>query len=449
MSDMIFKPQKGPQEGFLSSPADVVIYGGAAGGGKSYAILLEALRHIQNRGYEATIFRQSYPMILNSGGLWAEATKIYSHFGGKPKISDLSWTFPSGAKIRFSYLSRDADVNKWQGSQICFLAFDELTHFSQHQFFYMLSRNRSVCGARPYIRATCNPDPDSWVRGFIDWWIGDDGLPIADRCGKIRLFVRRGDKLFFGESEEEMTQQVDNYVHGEAKTVTFISAKITDNEILMKADPGYIANLRALPRVQRAALFDGNWDVRATAGELFRREWFHMSEALPVGLTFARYWDRASTVKTENNNPDFTAGVKMGRDNQGRLFITDIRHFRGSPLEVETAIRAMASQDGYACSIGLEQEPGSSGRFEVSYFIRSLMGYVVHPYPATRDKITRAAPFSAQVEAGNVWVLRASWNEDFFKEMENFPQGAHDDIVDACSGAFLMLADKGADYSGL
>ena len=446
---MQFRPQKGPQEFFLTSPADIVIYGGAAGGGKSYALLLEGLRHMENPGYEGVIFRQSYPMLINPGGLWSEANKIYSHFNATPRLTDLSWTFKSGAKMRFSYLDHDTDVNKWQGSQICFLAFDELTHFSKHQFFYMLSRNRSLCGARPYVRATCNPDPDSWVREFISWWIGEDGLPIKSRCGRIRLFVRRGDKLFFGDTEEELSKQVSDYSPNESKSLTFISANLHDNAVLMKADPGYVANLKALPRVQREALLHGNWNVRATAGNFFRREWFHVCDALPAGLQFVRYWDRAATAKTESNNPDFTAGVKMAKDNEGRLFITDLRHFQGSPLEVVTAIKVMASQDGHACKIGLEQEPGSSGKFEVSYFIRSLLGYIVRPYPATKDKVTRAGPFSSQVQAGNVWVLRAAWNEEFFSEMENFPEDKHDDIVDAASGAFSMIADSGGDYSNL
>jgi hypothetical protein len=96
----------------------------------------------------------------------------------------------------FDYISRDGDVKKWQGSQICFIGFDELTHFSKYQFFYMLSRNRSICGVKPYIRATTNPESDSWVAEFISWWIDQDtGYPIKERSGKKRYFIRIGDDI--------------------------------------------------------------------------------------------------------------------------------------------------------------------------------------------------------------------------------------------------------------
>src|SRR5258708_3646798 len=128
---------------FLSSPADVVIFGGAAGGGKSFGLLLEALRHIDNPGYGAVIFRRTYPEIMNEGGLWDGSSEIYPLVDGKSTESPPEWTFKSGAKIRFAHMQHDKDRYSWQGSQICMLGFDELTHFTKKQFFYMLSRNRS------------------------------------------------------------------------------------------------------------------------------------------------------------------------------------------------------------------------------------------------------------------------------------------------------------------
>ena len=164
---MPVKPQRGPQETFLSTPADIAIYGGAAGGGKSFALLMEPLRHITKPGFSAVFFRRNTTQIKNPGGLWDESLKMY---GGMltPTASVLEWKHPvSGARLKLAHLEHETTVYDWQGAQISLICFDELTHFTKAQFFYMLSRNRSTCGVRPYIRATTNPDADSWVAEFI------------------------------------------------------------------------------------------------------------------------------------------------------------------------------------------------------------------------------------------------------------------------------------------
>ncbi len=112
------------------------------------------------------------------------AKNFYPRLGGTPHLGMREWRWPGGGKIKFAHLQFDSTVYDWQGAQITLICFDELTHFSKHQFFYMVSRNRSTCGVRPYIRATCNPDADSWVADFLAWWIDPEtGLPIPERAG--------------------------------------------------------------------------------------------------------------------------------------------------------------------------------------------------------------------------------------------------------------------------
>ena len=183
---MFITPQEGKQSQFLASSADIVLYGGAAGGGKTFGLLLEAVRNISKKGFGAVFFRKSLKQIEKEGGLWDTAETLYPHIGGRGVKGNLVYHFDRyRTKIQFAYMARDADVYEWQGTQIPLICFDELTHFSKRQFFYMLSRNRSVCGVKPYVRATCNPDPDSWVAEFIDWWIGEDGIAIEERSGVI------------------------------------------------------------------------------------------------------------------------------------------------------------------------------------------------------------------------------------------------------------------------
>ena len=195
---VVIEPQKGPQTAFLSSSADIAIYGGSAGGGKTWALEFEPVRHLSRAGFFAVIFRRNAVQVRNPGGLWDESMKIYPNIGGAPLQQPLEWTFPAGSKVKFAHLEYDNSVLDWQGSQIALIGFDELTHFTERQFFYMLSRNRSTCGVRPYVRATCNPDADSWVASFIAWWIDQQtGYAIPERSGVIRWMVRINDKIHY------------------------------------------------------------------------------------------------------------------------------------------------------------------------------------------------------------------------------------------------------------
>ncbi len=228
------------------------MYGGSAGGGKSRGLLYEPLaRRLHfNPGFTAAVFRRTYPEITNPGGLWDEASEIYPLAGGRGVIGACEWRFPSGARIAFRHLENEATKHQYQGSQICYLAFDELTHFTPSQFWYLLSRNRSVSGIRPYVRATCNPDP-GWVKTFLAPWVDElfEG-PRAD-SGELRWFVRVGGDIRWCGPD-----------HPDAKSLTFIRASIWDNPALLEKDPGYVATLKALPPVERARLLDGDWNVR-------------------------------------------------------------------------------------------------------------------------------------------------------------------------------------------
>lgn len=444
-----FQPQPGPQTAFLGCTADIAIYGGAAGGGKSYGLLLDPLRHYSNKDFGGIIFRKTAVQVRNEGALWDESMKIYPLFKAEPRESLLEWKFPSGMGMSFSHLEYDKDVLNFQGSQIPWLGFDELTHFSEKQFFYMLSRNRSASGVKPRVRATCNPDPDSWVRRFIDWWIGEDGFPIKSRSGSIRWFVRQNDEIVWADSPDELYARFGNSAEIQPKSVTFIAAKLADNQILMKNDPAYLGNLLALNRVDRARLLDGNWNIRATAGTLFRREWFPILDQVPGGwIQVIRFWDRAATKPHEGNkDPDWTRGIKVYKYPNGTFLVADLKSTRDTPGMVEQLVRNTASHDTQGVRVMSQQDPGSAGVAEAEHFVKMLQGYDVRTMTTSKDKLTRAKPVSAQAEWGNIFVLRAPWNEEFFTELENFPDGPHDDIVDVLSGAFnellggLSLAD--------
>jgi predicted phage terminase large subunit-like protein len=438
------KPQAGPQTAFLSNAADIAIYGGSAGGGKSYALLLEPLRHIHNKNFGGVIFRRTLADVKKTGSLLDTSMNIYGAIGGKLRQDNFSWKFNEGAKISFGHLEHETTVLDWQGAQIPYLGFDELTHFSRKMFFYMLSRNRAgACrGIKPYVRATTNPDADSWVRELIDWWIDPaTGLPIQERSGIIRWFARINDELLWADSKLDLQW---NHPGCEPKSLTFIPAKLEDNAILMQTDPDYRANLMALDSVERARLLGGNWNIRPAAGLYFQRRWCEVVDEIPIGTNFVRGWDLAATAKTDANDPDWTAGTKIGKCPDGRFIVAHHLRLRESSAGVERAVKNTASDDGLSCRIHIPQDPGQAGKAQVAQYSKLLEAFNVRFQPAGTDgsKVVRFGPFSAQAEAGNVLVLRGAWNELWFTQLEAFPDGKHDDDVDSTSEAYNALTAK-------
>lgn len=428
----------------MSTPADIAIYGGAAGGGKTFATLLEPLRHIENPHFGAVIFRRTYPEITNEGGMWDEAGRVYPYLGARPNQKDMEWRFPSGARVGFAHMQYDNDVHDYQGAQIPLIAFDQLEHFSAAQFWYMLSRNRSTCGVRPYVRATCNPDPDSFVADLVAWWIDDDGYAIPERAGVVRWFVRINEQLEWADTAEALAAK---YPDIPPKSLTFIPASVFDNQILLTADPGYLANLKALPLIDRERLLGGNWKIRPAAGKIFNRAWFEIVDALPAGGVECRRFDFAATEQqVAKPDPDYTASVRM-RCVGGCYYITDCTADRIGPADADRMLANTARQDELAAlsthtryMVRWEQEPGSAGIRESARLVRMLTGLDCKGVPARGDKLMRAKPLAAQAEAGNVKLLRGPWNEMFLRHMHNQPDEPHDDIMDGASGAFADLA---------
>lgn len=434
-------------------------------------MLVEPLRHVQtNPKFGAVIFRRESTQVFNEGGLWDEAMEIYPGLGAWSNQTTATFTFPfpgrkkGGASVSFKHIQLEADVRIYQGAQIPLIGFDELTHFTAKQFWYMVSRNRSTCGVKPYIRASTNPDPDSWVAELIAWWINQDehlsdgvtpnpeyGFPIPERAGVIRYFVRENGEFIWGSSREEVyaallaINPVAEQELEDVKSLTFIPAKLEDNQVLMQKDPGYRGNLLALDPVERQQLLGGNWKARLNAGTLFRREWVTFVEGVPREARRIRYWDRAATEPSKQNpDPDWTVGVLMAFTADRLVWIEDVVRLRGTPGEVEKTILATAELDraayGLEVMVGIEQDPGSAGKSEAANYVKLLAGYDVRIFPATKDKATRFRPFSAQAEARNVRIKRGAWNAAYINILEAFPSKAHDDDVDATSGAYNALA---------
>jgi predicted phage terminase large subunit-like protein len=441
---VVIRPQPGPQERFLASPADIAFYGGAAGGGKSWALLLEALRNTSNPQFGSTIFRRTRPNIMKQGGLWDESMKLYPLADGVPHVGPLQWRFPGGAKVEFGYMLRKLDVLNWKGSAVAMMGWDEVSEFDEYQFEYMLSRNRSTSGVKPYIRATTNPVPDDdpiggWLHKYVGWWIDQEtGHIIPDRCGRLRWFVRADDSLVWADSAEELRA---DYPDDEPMSFTFIEASLDDNPMLTKADPSYRSKLRAMPLIERMRLLDRNWKVRARAGMVFEVDKFEIVDHVPAKLRCCRAWDLAAT----KGDGDWTAGVKMGVDDDGTIYVLAVDRGQWESGTVRRRIQLCAETDTRACRIRLPQDPGQAGKDQGSQFVRMLAGYSVKVASISGDKLTRSSGYASAVNGGIVKLLRGSWNKEYIDELDAFggkPQVAPDDQVDASADAYNDLVAK-------
>lgn len=471
-------------------------------------MLLEECRHSKNPRFNSVLFRRNNTQIFTNGGLWDSAMALLPLIGAAPKKTPKpQFVFPSGAKVVFDHLERYSDCLSYQGSQITFIGFDELTHFDEDVFWYMFSRIRSDSGVDGYVRATTNPDPDSWVRKFISWWIGDNGLAIPERSGKIRWFIRINGECIWGDSRmellryqfdgeitavdkshadtdelfltDEVTGEKEIVMKGkegvlyiatdskrffqwtgdeyrelnQPKSVTFILSTLQDNKILMKNDPSYLANLKALPLVEQERLLGGNWNIRPAAGLYFPRNRVNLIDAVPDDVVqWVRCWDLAASEDKKNNNsgdgPAYTAGVLIGKRKCGRFVIANVINRRMNADDVRRTIQNTALIDKVKYKnvrIRLPQDPGQAGKEQAGSYLKLLAGYSVNIVPESGSKETRAEPLSAQWialngnEYGNVDVLVDDWTEAYLNQMEAFPESKFKDMVDASANGFNEL----------
>lgn len=197
-----------------------------------------------------------------------------------------------------------------------------------------------------------------------------------------------------------------------------------------------------LRRIEEAApyIFSGQYQQAPSPAEggLFKPGKIETIDILPVGqVLWVRGWDFASTV-----DGDWTAGIKLGKMQDGRFIIADVRRFREGPDVRDAEIKNAAASDGLGVKVCIPQDPGQAGKTQVLYLTRALQGFRVSSSPESGDKITRAEPFAAQVNVGNVLMVRAGWNDALIDEMRMFPNGAHDDQIDALSRAFSDLITR-------
>jgi predicted phage terminase large subunit-like protein len=226
-------------------------------------------------------------------------------------------------------------------------------------------------------------------------------------------------------------------VEGRSADRPFIRSRLLDNPHLATAE--YESSLAALDPITREQLLNGDWTVRAP-GATFRREWFPVVDDVPRDLHLVRSWDLAATAACPGRDADWTVGALVGRDPDGVHFVLDVQRTRATPGSVERLVHQTAQLDGRSVEVIIEQEPGASGvALADHYRARVLSGFAVRMEKPTGSKVTRAMPLASAAEAGIVRLLRRPWVSPLLDELDAFPEGSHDDQVDALAAAFTRV----------
>lgn len=443
------------QQAALSSNAREILYGGAAGGGKSSYMLMSALQYVDVPGYSALILRRTWPDLNAPEAILDRMKKWMAGLPVKMREQGRSWEFPSGAVIQFGYIQRDDAKYKFQGAEYQFIGYDELTQFEESVYTWLFSRLRkpqincmscstaltrvSRRGVDPYFVHAENgiscprPLPDPMV--MERYQPAPDGTTVFDVPLRVRSCSNPG-----GKGHQWVKDYFIEPSDGTKPKGKFIPASIRDNPSLNAKE--YEETLDYLSVVDRARMLNGDWDV-LDAGAMFARGDF---ETIGRPLTpdevkaRVRSWDLAATT---SKSSDWTVGAKVAILKDNRWVIEDVVRFQAGPSQVEAKIREVAELDGLACRIVMEQEPGSAGVNNTSHYARNILsGFRFKGIRSTGDKELRAQAFASQVEHGNVYLRLAGWNTNFLNEAQLFPSGAHDDQIDAVSLGFSQISAK-------
>ena len=451
----------------LRSPRGEVfrcLYGGAAGGGKSDALLMAAAQFVEFPHYRAILIRRTHAEMAKAGAIMQRAIQWWAHLPGVSwNGTDKIMRFPSGATIEFGYHGHPVDDGKFQGGEWHFVGFDELTHW---------------------------PDPSAWE------WLGsrirkaaDDTIPLrqiatSNPGGPGHVWVK---SMFLGGQDPETGATTP-------PRYPYIPATLADNPSLDRVS--YQATLEGMHPTKRAQLLDGDWSAR-DPGDYFRAEWFGPlldpeDQPVPPGSIAVRWWDLAASTDTNNAR---TAGVRMVRLARGVRAVTHAVAFWKTPGDRDAAIIRQAKLDGPGTVVGIEIEGGSGGvaqfdqlrdrlRAEGFRVVGARPGAplygkeqerVIRSSVGDSGKEKRADPVASCLERGHQmrgecpetdspwwgteigrdWgdasdglrLYAGPWTQGYLDELEGFPDLTLKDQVDATSGAWAWLEAHPAGLS--
>lgn len=405
----------------------------AAGSAKSTMGLMRHLRYIHDPYYSGFCIRKNSTALMKSGGLFSAAVDMYRKVDPniKIKLKDQKIVFSSGATVSFSHYENDKAADLYHGLELSSVFYDEASQASESHIWWLVSRLRTKAKMVPSIWMSCNPDPSSFLRGWVNWWLYPEdhpkfGLPDPEKAGKIRYALRKGGDLFWGDTALELIEQHGNprLAPDDPRQVKPLSVQcllgtIYDNPWLLENQPEYLASLEALPDMERRRLLYGDWEAREANSTYFMRNWCEeVTSYDPTEFTkVVRAWDMATTLKSDHNpSPDYTVGTLMGKTKSGDYVVLDVRRMRVRSGEWERVIaEAWESdrRDFRDVMTLVTQDPGAAGEMACNLLRRALAerGIVTEKIRVSGKKLDRFRPFSACAYQGSIKFLKGCGND--------------------------------------
>jgi phage terminase large subunit-like protein len=459
------EPQAGPQTDFITSEAEIRIYAGAMGTGKTYALLLDWLiRGACVDHSVGLICRQNSSDITIGGGLWDEAKKVFADSGEvmrEGSSMDARWPATESV-LSFRHL-KEQSVTRKKGPGFTWIGIEEATECSMTAILWLLQRMRSVHGTRPMMAMTTNPDPFHPLRKWVDWYTldtGDGSAPLDPRkSGVVRYTMAHtttGARIF-ADTREECAELAEGE-SGAAMTYTVISSVLSDNKILEAADPSYRNKFAQMMPAERAKNLDADWNAKKDLRGLLRGLLDRVVDK-PIGTIVARArgWDMAGTEPHQDNPaPDFTAGCEVSQDNLGNRYFSGLAVCRKEPPGVLALMRSTATLDGPLVTQAVYKDPAQAGKGYAIFVEEHLRKssrcgpVLILPCGSKKDqKVLNASPVAEDISQGKMYILAGPWLEAAYDDggtapdtilglvrwmLGSFPSEEPSDKDDICDG---------------
>lgn len=397
------------QWAFLTTDEREAFYGGSAGGGKSDALLMAALQYVDVPGYAALLLRRSYADLALPGAIMDRANEWLRGTDAKWSEVDKTWTFPSGATLTFGYLQYENDKYRYQGTELQFVGFDELTQFSESQYKYLFSRLRRPEGMPVPIRMRSASNPG----GVGHEWVYERFIVGGREAGRV-----------------------------------FIPAKLTDNPHLDRQE--YERSLAELDDVTKAQLLEGLW-ITDPAGKPFNRDWwrgernrYHADATAPVNITVARWisWD---TGMKDKDTSAYTAAVVGELLPDYRMVVREVWRDKLQFPDLPERILELARRynyDGKLRAVIIEDKASGTSAYQtLMASAPTWMQQALVPFMPSGDKPQRGQQAAVWCKRDCVLLpypsYHAAWLADFEHELFNFPDTQYKDQVDAFAQLIL------------
>lgn len=473
---------------FVWSDADITVFGGAAGSGKTWQGLCRFLQFANEPLYRGYVIRKTQASLKL--GAFDTAIRLFSAWDPRVKINrvDMTIKFPSGAIIIFKGLDGQASIEYFQGQEISGALVDEATHIKYDEISWLMTRLRTNAAITPSVWFTCNPDPDHFIAEWVDPYlypkntyktINGHLVDVGGRVnpkgnGRKRWYYVIGGQWYWRDDRDQLIEDFKHMITDPNQvpmSFRFIGATCDDNPILLRDQPTYKSQLLNKTKVEAERLVYGNWFIREEGAGYWKHNWCKMITRFPIEEypddkidKRVRCWDLAYTEPHDANpDPDYTASVLMARTKQGFYIVEHVIRARRRAGSLYKYIVDIAKADYKLYGVISQYIPEDPAAGKLTYsFIKDYCrqkGVFVSKVTGNKknNKLERFKNFAAASENGSVLIYDTkhlkgqkipdcdddmNWNEYYFNELEVFDGSnnvRHDDMVDATSDAFNTL----------